>query len=111
MTKPLFLARLCGTQEEMGAQHGKLVAEDAARLLEFYRTMPERTLAGDMSGVGGTIGRAVIRGLANAWQSRLARERPAELLGRARAFAGPRVCCSSTIRSAAAWCSGRRARA
>lgn len=87
MTKPLFLARLCGTQEEMGAQHGKLVAEDAARLLEFYRTMPERMLAGDMSGVGGTLGRAVIRGLANAWQSRLAKERPAELLGRSRAFA------------------------
>ena len=34
-TRPLFLARLTGTQEAMGAQHGKLVADDAARLFEL----------------------------------------------------------------------------
>ena len=48
MTRPLFVARLHGTQQEMGAQHGRLVAEDAARLYEFYKTMPERTLAGSL---------------------------------------------------------------
>lgn len=44
--RPLFLARLSGTQAEMGAQHGRMAAADAHRLLAFYRTMPERTLAG-----------------------------------------------------------------
>ena len=34
MTRPLFLARLAGTQAEMGAQHGRLVADDAGRLLD-----------------------------------------------------------------------------
>lgn len=82
MTKPLFLARLVGTQAEMGAQHGRLVADDARRLLAFYRTMPERTLAGDMP----AIGRWVARSVAQAWQARLARDRPAELAARTRAF-------------------------
>ncbi len=38
--RTLFLARLAGTQAEMGVQHARLVAPDAARLLAFYRTMP-----------------------------------------------------------------------
>jgi hypothetical protein len=81
------MARLAGTQEQMGAQHGALAADDAARLFEFYRTMPERALAGDMHGVAGAIGRRVARGLATAWQMRLLRDRPAELVARSRAFA------------------------
>ena len=84
--KPLFLARLAGTQAEMGAQHGRLVANDAVRLLEFYRTMPERALVGDMRGFAGKVGRGVARGLATAWQARLAKDRPAELADRSRAF-------------------------
>ncbi|HEY5926587.1 MAG TPA: hypothetical protein VIV11_33095, partial [Kofleriaceae bacterium] len=86
MTKPLFLARLAGTQAEMGAQHGRMVATDAVRLVEFYRTMPERALVGDLRGVAGKIGRSVARGLATAWQARLAKDRPAELAERSRAF-------------------------
>ena len=86
MTKPLFLARLAGTQAEMGAQHGRLVADDAIRLVDFYRTMPERALAGDLRGVAGKIGRTVARGVAMAWQARLAKDRPAELAARTRAF-------------------------
>lgn len=82
MTRPLFVARLVGTQEEMGAQHGRLVAEDAARLYGFYKTMPERTLAGGMAGPGRLVARAV----ATAWQARLARDRPPELAARTRAF-------------------------
>ena len=85
-TKPLFMARLAGTQEQMGAQHGRLVAEDAARLVAFYRTMPERALVGDLQGVAGTIGRAAARAIATAWQARLARERPPELAARSHAF-------------------------
>lgn len=82
MTKPLFLARLAGTQEQMGAQHGALTADDAARLLEFYKTMPERTLAPDM----GAAGKLCVRTLANAWQQNLTRTRPPELAARTRAF-------------------------
>lgn len=82
-TKPLFLARLVGSQAEMGAQHGALTAADAARLLDFYQTMPERTLAGDLGGAG----KLAIRTLANAWQSRLVRTRPPELAARTRAYA------------------------
>ena len=82
MTKPLFVARLSGTQEEMGAQHGRLVAEDAVRLFRFYRTMPERTLAGDMPAPA----KLAVRAIATAWQARLARERPPEFAARTRAF-------------------------
>nr|MBA3460731.1 hypothetical protein [Deltaproteobacteria bacterium] len=78
MTKPLFLARLIGSQAEMGAQHGRLAADDAVRLLEFYKTMPERTLAGDLP----KAGKLAVRLLANAWQSNLARTRPPELVAR-----------------------------
>ena len=42
--KPLLLIRLAGSQQEMGAQHGRLTAADAARLFAFYRTLPERSL-------------------------------------------------------------------
>ncbi len=78
----LFLARLAGTPTEMGAQHGKLVAGDARRLYEFYRTMPERTIAGGL----GPIDRFVVRNVATAWQARLARERPRDHSARTRAF-------------------------
>ena len=86
MTKPLLLARLSGTQAEMGAQHGRLVAEDAARLLAFYRTMPERTLAGDLQGPGAAAGRWLVRSVATAWQARLVKDRPADLATRTQAF-------------------------
>ena len=79
----LFTARLQGTQEEMGAQHGRLVADEARALLAFYRTMPERALAGGE----GVLGKTVVRAAAAALQARLARERPAELVARSRAFA------------------------
>src|SRR5688572_95978 len=84
--QPLFLARLTGTQEAMGAQHGRLVAADAARLFGFYRTMPERTLAGDLEGPAGTVGRWVARQVAFAMQTRLMKERPADQVARTRAF-------------------------
>jgi hypothetical protein len=77
-----LLARLAGTQAEMGAQHGRLVAADAARLLAFYRTMPERTLAGDL----GAIGKLAVRAITTAWQARLARDRPADFAARTDAF-------------------------
>ncbi|HEY5934222.1 MAG TPA: carcinine hydrolase/isopenicillin-N N-acyltransferase family protein, partial [Kofleriaceae bacterium] len=82
MQKSLLLARLTGTQAQMGAQHGRLAAGDAARLLAFYRTMPERSLAGG----GDRASRFVVRQIAAAWQARLARERPAEFTARTTAF-------------------------
>ena len=86
MTQPLMMIRLAGTQEQMGAQHGRLAAAEAARLLGFYRTLPERALGGDLRGAAGVLGRAAIRTVATAWQARLARARPAELAARSRAF-------------------------
>lgn len=87
MTRPFWMARLAGTQAEMGAQHGRLVAREAAALFAFYKTMPERTLAGDLTGPVGAVGKVAVRALVTAWQRRLVRDRPAELAGRTRAFA------------------------
>ena len=87
MTKPFMMVRLAGTQAEMGAQHGRLVADDAAKLFAFYKTMPERALAGDLRGPIGAVGRAVVRTIVGAWQARLARTRPPELSARTNAFA------------------------
>lgn len=78
----LFTARLAGTQAEMGAQHGALVAEEARRLLEFYTTMPERAIAGGE----GLVPRLVVKGIATAMQARLGRQRPPELVARSKAF-------------------------
>jgi hypothetical protein len=86
MTKPLFMARLAGSQEAMGAQHGRMVAGDARELVEFYRTMPERALAGNVSGPAGHVARLAARGVATAGQASLARSRPSELAARSRAF-------------------------
>lgn len=86
MTKPLFVARLAGSQAEMGAQHGALTAEDAKSLAAFYETMPERALAGDMQGPIGLVGRGLVRTIAKAWQARLHKGRPAELVERSRHF-------------------------
>ncbi len=87
MTRPFWMARLAGTQAEMGAQHGRLVAREAAALFGFYKTMPERTLAGDMTGAAGAVGKVMVRALVTAWQHRLVRDRPVELAERTRAFA------------------------
>nr|HEX4315898.1 C45 family autoproteolytic acyltransferase/hydrolase [Kofleriaceae bacterium] len=73
---------MTGTQAEMGAQHGRLVAGDAKRLLEFYRAMPANQLAGGE----GRLAQAVMSRFAEAWQRRLASARPAELAARTRAF-------------------------
>lgn len=78
----LFVARLAGTQAEMGAQHARLAAHDAARLIEFYRAMPERALAGD----AGALGKLAVRAIAAVWQTRLLRDRPAAFAARTRAF-------------------------
>lgn len=86
MTKPLFMARLAGSQEAMGAQHGRMVAEDARELVEFYRTMPERALVGGVPGLAGRIANLAARGVATAWQASLARSRPDDLSARSRAF-------------------------
>ncbi|MDX2086857.1 MAG: C45 family autoproteolytic acyltransferase/hydrolase [Kofleriaceae bacterium] len=80
---PLYLTRLVGSQESMGAQHGALTAPYARRLFEFYARMPERALAGGLDGVS----KLAIRTLAGAWQARLHRQRPPELAARSRAFA------------------------
>jgi hypothetical protein len=80
------MARLAGTQAEMGAQHGRMVGDDARELVEFYRTMPERSLVGAVEGVVGKVARTAVRGVATAWQANLARTRPTDLTARSQAF-------------------------
>jgi hypothetical protein len=78
----LSLIRLAGSQAEMGAQHGRMVADDAARLYAFYDTLPERTLMGDKQG----LPRLAVRALATLWQRRLVSARRPDLLARTHAF-------------------------
>ena len=78
----LYLTRLAGTQEQMGAQHGGFASAAARQLFAFYRTMPERALAGDTS----ALERFLVRQLATAWQASLARTRPVDFVARTKAF-------------------------
>ena len=48
--KPLWIARLAGSQEEMGHQHGALLAGHggADAMLAHYRDLPAKMLLGDV---------------------------------------------------------------
>jgi len=47
-TRPLWIARLAGTQEEMGRQHGELLRAHGGHEAAFdhYPDMPQRMLFG-----------------------------------------------------------------
>jgi hypothetical protein len=82
--KPLWIARLAGTQEEMGAQHGTLLAAAGGADAAFahYPDMPERLLLGTAA----PAARRVAGLIAGAALRRLDADRPAELRARSRAF-------------------------
>jgi hypothetical protein len=81
--RPLWIARLAGTQEEMGHQHGALVAKaGGGDALDHYRDMPERLLAGARH----PLLRAAVRAIKEAELARLERDRPPALVARTRAF-------------------------
>ncbi len=86
---PLYVLRLRGTQEEMGRQHGELVAAlgDVPSLSSHYAGMPRRLMLGAGGGDAServllrVLGPAIERGLRS-----LERNRNPELRARSRAF-------------------------
>jgi hypothetical protein len=85
---PLWIARLSGTQEEMGRQHGQMLAAvgGADAVLAHYRDMPSRLVVGDAAPAARAVASAAVRGVSEALLVRLAADRPPELLARSRAF-------------------------
>lgn len=86
--KPLWIARVAGSQEEMGRQHGALLAGagGADAVIQHYQDMPARLVAGDLPPVAAAVSGAALRALSEVLLTRLAADRPAELRGRSRAF-------------------------
>jgi len=84
----LLVLHLCGTQEEMGAQHGDLLRAQGGweGALEAYRNLPERLmLARYKHATDRTLAHLLHPALAVALR-RLERARPAPYLARTRAF-------------------------
>ena len=86
--KPLWIARLAGSQEEMGRQHGALLAAagGADAVLDHYRDMPSRMVVGDAPAATRAVASLAVRGVTEALLVKLAADRPAELRDRSRAF-------------------------
>lgn len=83
--RPLWIARLAGTQEEMGHQHGMLLREAGGwqEVLDYYPAMPGRLLLG--AAAHGPLG-ALARVVVEAMLARLDAARPAGYRARSRAF-------------------------
>ena len=86
--RPLWIARVTGTQEEMGHQHGRLLAAagGADAVLGHYRDMPVRLAVGDAAPAARAVATLAVRGVTEALLVRLDADRPAELRARSRAF-------------------------
>lgn len=86
--RPLWIARLAGSQEEMGRQHGALLraAGGADRTIEHYRDMPVRALVGGVPPALRGLATAGLRGLGARLLRELEAHRPPELAARSRAF-------------------------
>lgn len=86
--RPLWIARVTGTQEEMGRQHGELLAAagGADAVLAHYRDMPVRLAVGDAAPATRAVATVAVRGVTEALLVRLDADRPAELRARSRAF-------------------------
>ncbi len=86
--RPLFVARVAGSQEEMGRQHGALLAAagGADRTIEHYRDMPVRALVGGLPAPVRGLAAAGLRGISARLLRKLEAHRPPELVARSRAF-------------------------
>lgn len=85
---PLWIARVAGSQEEMGRQHGALLAGagGADRTIDHYRDMPVRALVGGMPAAVRGLATLGLRGLGGHLLRKLDAHRPPELAARSRAF-------------------------
>ena len=88
--RPLWIARVAGSQREMGHHHGALLAQagGAEATFDHYRTMPSRLLAGDLPALVRPAATLAVRGAVEALLVRLDAARPPELRERSRAFLG-----------------------
>lgn len=86
--RPLWIARVAGTQEEMGHQHGALLAQagGAEETIAHYRDLPAQLLGGDVPPLLRPAAAAAVRGLSEGLLARLEAGRPAPLVARSRAF-------------------------
>ncbi len=86
--RPLWIARVAGTQAEMGRQHGALLARagGADATIAHYRNLPAMLLGGDVPPVLRPAAAAAIRVLSDALLTRLEAGRPAPLVARSRGF-------------------------
>ena len=85
----LLVMRLRGTQEEMGAQHGRLVREHGGyqASVDYYRELPERLLFGTSPEVmASPLAVWLARTVKDVLLGRLQQRRPPEYLARSRAF-------------------------
>jgi hypothetical protein len=85
---PVLVLRLRGTQEEMGAQHGRLLRERGgfAEAVAFYADMPRRLLFGRTGGAADLALGALARPIFGLLLGRLERGRPPAYAARTRAF-------------------------
>ena len=88
IARPLWIARVAGTQAEMGRQHGELIARagGADATVNHYRDLPALLLGGDVPAPLRPVAGAAIRGLSEALLARLEAARPAPFVERSRAF-------------------------
>lgn len=86
--RPLWIARVAGSQAEMGRQHGALLAAagGADGTIEHYRDLPGQMLGGDVPAALRPAARVAIRGAAELLLARLEAARPPALVERSRAF-------------------------
>ncbi|MBK9030171.1 MAG: hypothetical protein IPL61_02330 [Myxococcales bacterium] len=86
--RPLWIARIAGTQAELGHQHGALLAAagggDAA--VAHYRDLPAHLLTGEVPAPLRPAAALAIRGVAEVLLARLEAARPPALVARSRAF-------------------------
>jgi hypothetical protein len=85
---PLWIARVAGSQEEMGRQHGALLAAagGADRTIRYYRDLPVRALVGGVPPAVRGLAAAGLRGVGRRLLRRLDAHRPPALAARSRAF-------------------------
>ncbi len=84
---PLWIFRVAGTQEAMGAALGRAFAQAGhwRAVLDFYRAMPAHLIAGRAQGLGGRAAHWGLGKLVDAWLRQLDASRPARFRARSHA--------------------------
>ena len=88
VTRPLWIARIAGTQAELGHHHGALVAAagGADATIAHYRDLPAQLLGAEVPAALRPAATVAIRAVAELLLARLEAARPPALVERSRAF-------------------------